>query len=53
MLPQIRNHEEKINDEVYLEFTRYETDHDGFGGLQMMRAVVNETLQAGNSSFGQ
>lgn len=42
MLPQIRNHEEKINDEVYLEFTRYETDHDGFGGLQMMRAVVNE-----------
>ena len=24
------------------EFTRYEVDHDGFGGLQMMRAAVTE-----------
>lgn len=42
MLPQIRNVSEKINDHVFLEFTRYEVDHDGFGGLQMMRAVVSE-----------
>lgn len=30
-----------INDYVYTEFTRYEVDHDGFGGLQMMRGVTD------------
>lgn len=42
MLPQIKDSSVKINDEVHMEFTRYEVDHDGFGGLQMMRAVANE-----------
>lgn len=42
MLPQIRDTSVKINDEVHMEFTRYEVDHDGFGGLQMMRAITNE-----------
>lgn len=42
MLPQIREPGVRINDEVYTEFTRYETDHDGFGGLQMMRAVITD-----------
>ena len=42
MLPQIYNSTIRVNDYVHLEFTRYEVDHDGFGGLQMMRAVVNE-----------
>ena len=41
MLPQIRNPQCDINDTVYTEFTRYEIDHDGFGGLQMMRAAIS------------
>lgn len=41
MLPQIRKPEVRINDYVFTEFTRYEVDHDGFGGLQMMRAVTD------------
>ena len=39
MLPQICDTTIKINSEVYTEFTRYEIDHDGFGGLQIMREV--------------
>lgn len=31
----------EINETVFIEFTRYEVDHDGFGGLQMMRAVTD------------
>ena len=42
MLPQIYDASKKINDVVFTEFTRYEVDHDGFGGLQMMRAAVTE-----------
>ncbi|HZJ88432.1 MAG TPA: sulfatase-like hydrolase/transferase [Sphaerochaeta sp.] len=29
----------QINEHVFCEFTRYEIDHDGFGGLQMMRSI--------------
>ncbi|MGI5989567.1 MAG: sulfatase-like hydrolase/transferase [Lachnospiraceae bacterium] len=42
MLPQINDTQVSINDVVYTEFTRYEIDHDGFGGLQMMRAAITE-----------
>ena len=42
MLSQIKDPSVKINDEVYTEFTRYEVDHDGFGGLQIMRAVTSD-----------
>lgn len=42
MLSQIYYPEKRINDYVFTEFTRYEVDHDGFGGLQMMRAVISE-----------
>ena len=42
MLPQIYDTTQKINDVVFTEFTRYEVDHDGFGGLQMMRAATTE-----------
>ena len=41
MLPQIRDVSQAINDVVYTEFTRYEVDHDGFGGLQMMRSIIS------------
>lgn len=42
MLPQIYDPELVINDVVFTEFTRYEIDHDGFGGLQIMRAVISD-----------
>lgn len=42
MLAQICDPSVRINDVVYTEFTRYEVDHDGFGGLQMMRAAVTD-----------
>ena len=42
MLTQIRDPSVRINDEVYTEFTRYEVDHDGFGGLQIMRAIITD-----------
>lgn len=42
MLPQIHDPSVRINDYVYTEFTRYEVDHDGFGGLQIMRAIVSD-----------
>lgn len=41
MLAQIYDTSVKVNDVVYTEFTRYEVDHDGFGGLQMMRGVTD------------
>ena len=41
MLPQIKDPSKAVNDYVFTEFTRYEIDHDGFGGLQMMRAVTD------------
>lgn len=42
MLPQIFQPKKRINEYVFTEFTRYEVDHDGFGGLQMMRAIISE-----------
>ncbi len=42
MLPQIKDSNVVTNEVVFSEFTRYEVDHDGFGGLQMMRGVVSE-----------
>lgn len=33
--------ENRTNDVVFMEFTRYEVDHDGFGGYQPIRAVTN------------
>ena len=42
MLPQIEDPTKEINDVVYTEFTRYEIDHDGFGGLQIMRGATSK-----------
>lgn len=33
--------QDRINDYIFVEFGRYETDHDGFGGFQLMRAVFD------------
>lgn len=42
MLSQFQDTSICINDAVFTEFTRYEADHDGFGGLQIMRAAISE-----------
>lgn len=42
MLRQFKDPQTSVNDAVYTEFTRYEVDHDGFGGLQMMRAIITK-----------
>ncbi len=39
MLPAVRDPAVQPNDAVFLEFNRYEIDHDGFGGFQPVRAV--------------
>ncbi len=41
MLEQFKDPSIKVNDYVFTEFTRYEVDHDGFGGLQPMRGVTD------------
>ena len=41
MMPTLKDPTVKTNDYVFTEFTRYEVDHDGFGGLQMMRACTD------------
>lgn len=40
IFPQITNHV-RVNDYIFMEFGRYEVDHDGFGGFQPMRAVFD------------
>ena len=41
LLPQARGEQERVNEYCFLEFGRYEVDHDGFGGFQPMRAVFD------------
>ncbi len=35
------NEGKKVNDYVFMEFTRYEIDHDGFGGFQPIRCITD------------
>lgn len=41
ILPQAKGECDRINDYCFIEFGRYEVDHDGFGGYQPMRAVFD------------
>ena len=43
MRPVIENPGSAFRDTVFIEFHRYEVDHDGFGGIQFMRAAVTDT----------
>lgn len=45
LLPQISDANVNINDTAFVEFTRFEIDHDNFGGLQMMRAAVSKNYK--------
>ena len=38
MVPMYRDPSMALNSTVFMEFTRYEIDHDGFGGFQPIRA---------------
>ncbi len=39
MLPMWRDPARPLNDQIFIEFGRYEIDHDGFGGFQPVRCV--------------
>ncbi|MFW6262260.1 MAG: sulfatase-like hydrolase/transferase, partial [Spirochaetota bacterium] len=39
--PQLSDPMVAVNEDVFVEFGRYEIDHDGFGGFQPMRAIVS------------
>jgi uncharacterized sulfatase len=41
LVPCLRDPAVRANDAVFIEFGRYEIDHDGFGGFQPMRAVFD------------
>ena len=38
LLPTFRDPRVSVNDAIFMEFARYEIDHDGFGGFQPIRA---------------
>jgi uncharacterized sulfatase len=39
--PVLANPSVRLHEAAFIEFGRYETDHDGFGGFQPMRAVFD------------
>ena len=41
MIETIRDPQVATNDTIYMEFGRYEIDHDGFGGFQPVRAACD------------
>lgn len=41
LIPLFQDREVNVNDLVYMEFHRYEIDHDGFGGYQPIRACTD------------
>jgi uncharacterized sulfatase len=41
LLPVLENPQTRPHDAVFMEFGRYETDHDGFGGFQPLRAAYD------------
>lgn len=42
LLPALAAGEKPQEGHAFVEFNRYERDHDGFGGLQPMRAIVTD-----------
>lgn len=40
-IPAIRDNNHCVNEYIFIEFERYEIDHDGFGGYQPLRAVFD------------
>jgi uncharacterized sulfatase len=42
MVPMFEKLTQPLNEEIFMEFGRYEIDHDGFGGFQPVRCVRND-----------
>jgi uncharacterized sulfatase len=42
MIPMFKDPGLTVNNEVFIEFGRYEIDHDGFGGFQPIRCARND-----------
>ena len=41
LLPMLKNPDATVRKEVFIEFGRYEVDHDGFGAFQSIRCVCD------------
>ena len=41
MIPMLENPDIGIDENVFIEYTRYEIDHDGFGGFQPIRCTFD------------
>lgn len=41
ILPTLRDPSTRVQDAAFIEFGRYETDHDGFGGFQPLRCICD------------
>lgn len=41
LLPQLTGQTAQVNKQVFIEFGRYEVDHDSFGGFQPLRAACD------------
>ncbi|MEU2433294.1 sulfatase/phosphatase domain-containing protein [Streptomyces sp. NPDC007861] len=39
LAPALADPDHRVNEAVFVEFGRYEVDHDGFGGFQPMRGI--------------
>ncbi len=42
LLPQVEGSQAPTNRPAFVTFSRYEVDHDGFGGFQPMRAIITD-----------
>ncbi len=45
LMPRARGEETQPDAGAFVEFGRYEIDHDGFGGFQPMRAIVTDRFK--------
>lgn len=43
LMDQVRGDSAPTGRPAFVEFNRYEVDHDGFGGFQPMRAIITDT----------
>ena len=41
LVPELEDANIRVNNEIFIEFGRYEVDHDGFGGFQPLRAAFD------------
>ena len=47
LAPCLRDAAARVNEAVFIEFGRYEIDHDGFGGFQPLRCVFDGRYKLG------